>query len=518
MTTSDPMPEHQDGFDDYMARVQARFDLISKPIFRTTAATMRGTAESLFDDVYLPCFENRQYHACGACRAFFRRYGDLVTLEDDGTLRSVFFDEREAPEDFRAAIAAVQNVVERARVTGPFYTEDGVLGMPVTTTPVRWTHFAVTVPRARRYTAKVPRAHEAEAARIVEHGVVSRALADFTESHLEKAVMLLRSDALSRSEHFLAPAEWLLALARDRRPNAVWMAVATAPAGYCHPRSGMLGTLLDDVASGKSADEIKRAFAAKMHPLRYQRPQAPPSEGAIAQAEKLVAELGLERAFERRFARLDEVVALWKPKAADEPKKDGFFAHLRARSRDERLAVDMGAISWAKFARTVLPTATEISALVPASGNFIGLATSVHADAPALLKWDADGARNPVSWYLYHPSSTASRWGLAAGTWVCVTAICELPCHWMRRCPGEDDRKILLLEGARDADCNSLVLFPECIRGELHGVRSVIEAHSKRGKLAGAKDGSANGILAVGTTIRVGVPGGTQTYRIDRME
>jgi hypothetical protein len=330
--------------------------------------------------------------------------------------------------------------------------------------------------------------------------------------------MLLRSESLERSEHFIAPAEWLLALKRDRRPNAVWMAVASAPAGYCHPRSGMLGTLLDDVAAGKSAEDIKRAFAAKMHPLRYQRPQAPPSAGTIAQAEKLVAELGLERSFERRFARLEEVVALWKPKEIEKPKKEGFFGHLREPAQGAPLAVDVGAISWAKLARTVLPTASEIRVLVPASGNFTGLATSVHANAPALLKWDFMEARNPVSWYLYHGSSTASRWSLTAGAWVRVTAICELPCHWTKHCPGEDDRKILLLEGARDTECNSLVLFPECIRGELHGVRAVIEAHSKRGKLAGAQEGSANGILAVGTTVRVVVPGGTQTYRIDRME
>ncbi len=516
-TTHTTTTDHQ-GFDDYMSRVQARFDQISKPIFRTASAPASGATRSLFDDVYLPCFADRQYHTCSACRSFFRRYGHLVTLDDDGKLRSAFFDESEAPEHYRAAIAAVQRAVECARVTGPFYTQDGALGTPVTTEPVRWTHFAVTVQQARRYTARVPRVHEAEAAKIEEHGVVSRALADWSEVHLEKAVMLLRSEALARSEHFLAPAEWLLALKRDRRPNAVWMAVAAAPAGYCHPRSGMLGTLLDDVAAEKSVDDIKRAFAAKMHPLRYQRPQAPPSAGTIARAEKLVAELGLERSFERRFARLDEVVAFWKPKPTEKPKKEGFFGHLRDSSRAERLAVDGGVISWAKLARTVLPIAEDISVLVPTSGDFTGLATSVHPDGPPLLKWDAADARNPVSWYLYHGSSTASRWGLTAGAWVRVTAICELPCHWNGRHPGEDERKIFLLEGARDTDCNSLVLFPECIRAELHGVRAVIEAHSKRGKLAGAQDGTANGILAVGATIRVVVPGGMQKYRIDRME
>lgn len=503
---------HHDGFDDYLSRMQARFDRISTPLFRTNAGP------ALFDEAYLPELPNRQYHTCSACRVFFRRYGHLVTLDKKGKLRSVFFDANEAPPYYRAAIAAVQKRVERAHITGVFYSADATLGKPVTNVRARWTHYAVTVPAARRYAKRVPLAHEAAAAKTTEHGAVCRALADWTAAQMQQAVALLRSDALTRSEHFLAPAEWLLALKRDCRPNAVWRAVASAPAGYCHPRAGMLGTLLDDIAAGKSAVDIKRAFAAKMHPLQYQRPQAPPSAGTIAQAEKLVAELGLQRSFARRAAHLDEVVALWKPSVEKHASNGGFFAHLRAPAADGSLAVDMGAITWAKLARTVLPAATEIHVRVPASGDFIGVVTAVHRNAPALLKWDLESARNPASWYLYHGGSTADRWGLSADAWVRVTAICELPCHWKRRCPGEDDRRILVLEGARDSKCDSLALFPECIRGELHGVRAVIEAYSKRGKLKDAHMGSANGILAVGATVRVFVPGGAQTYRIDRME
>lgn len=53
----------------------------------------------------------------------------------------------------------------------------------------------------------------------------------------------------------------------------------------------MIGTLLDDIASGMSFDSVSRRFAEKMHPLQYQRPQAAPSAGNIAQAEKIVEKL-----------------------------------------------------------------------------------------------------------------------------------------------------------------------------------------------------------------------------------
>ena len=63
--------------------------------------------------------------------------------------------------------------------------------------------------------------------------------------------------------------------------NLTWLAVATAPAGFCHVRSSMIGTLLEDVAAGMPFDAIKQRFDAKMHPLQYQRPTAMPSVPSI---------------------------------------------------------------------------------------------------------------------------------------------------------------------------------------------------------------------------------------------
>jgi hypothetical protein len=69
----------------------------------------------------------------------------------------------------------------------------------------------------------------------------------------------------------------------------------------------MIGTLLEDIHVGLPFDDFKAKFAAKMHPLQYQRPQAAPKVGAIAQAEKLVEQLGIVRSLKRRFARLDDL-------------------------------------------------------------------------------------------------------------------------------------------------------------------------------------------------------------------
>src|SRR5690606_31045341 len=105
-------------------------------------------------------------------------------------------------------------------------------------------------------------------------------------------------------------------------------------------------------------DDVAHSFAAKMHPLQYQRPQAAPTAGAIAAAERLVEQMGIAPALRRRFARLDEIEALWRPAAEPEPAESagGVFAHLTPKGKIPTRELELPAttMTWEKFQRTVL--------------------------------------------------------------------------------------------------------------------------------------------------------------------
>jgi hypothetical protein len=312
----------------------------------------------------------------------------------------------------------------------------------------------------------------------------------------------------------------------DRRTNAVWLAVATAPSGFCHPRSSMIGTLLEDIVAGLPFDDVSRKFRSKMQPDVYQRPQAAPSAGAIAQAEKLVEQLGIAPAFERRFARIDELHALWKPSVSEAPTKGGVFGHLKPKGAqpESQLVASAQAITWEKFARTVLPHAKRIAFHVPSRGNFCALLTAVHPDAPPIHQWDSLEKRNPVSHYVYHGGSTPSQWGLATGLRE-VTAITLSPWQWFdAKCEHQGKAAVFVLSGARDSRTGQgNALFPETLRSELHGVRSVIEAYSRRAEIGGREEASACGYhfssKGEAVTVRVRSANGVQVdYRIDRWD
>lgn len=75
--------------------------------------------------------------------------------------------------------------------------------------------------------------------------------------------------------------------------------------------------------------------------------------------------------------------------------------------------------------------------------------------------------------------------------------------------------------GCVESRADSLALFPEILKSELHGIRSVIEAHSKTGAGQFAENGTANGLVCDGSgevLLRVRTVDGLANYAIDRMD
>jgi hypothetical protein len=518
-------------YDAFLARVQARFSAnigAASPLFTTDAEGM-WTA---YLDSFSP--EQRQYHNCHSCRQFIERFGALVTIDDAGMTASAVWNENDAPELYRPAVRAMERLARRGRVTGVFLSADAVWGSPVTGI---WRHFAVTPPKAMIYNRRaILTAEQAMAEKREDYGIVQRALAEFSQPMVEQALTLLQTESLYRSEKVLGPAQWLrdLHVARGAakgtaRDNVTWKAVATAPTGFCHPRSSMVGTLLEDIAAGLDFSEVSRRFAEKMHPLQYQRPQAAPSVGNIAQSEKLVEKMGIAASLRRRFARLDEVEALWMPAPTqDEPKGGGgVFSHLQPKSAAPPMGgTDMPAVTmtWDKFQRTVLPEALEIEFFAPhGSDNYTALVTAVDPDAPPILQWDREEQRNPVSWYVWHGGSSAAQWGLSGGRFHKVSAVTLKPSMWHGGNDHQGAGVVFILDGAKESRFAGLALFPETLRAELREIRPTIEAFSRNGQIEGVEEASACGIALMkgnnwNARFRVRSATSTVEYKLDRWD
>lgn len=517
-----------DGYEAFLTSIRLGFAESlenSPPLFRTNASGLFSIfLDNLPDDA-------RQHYTCNACRQFVERYGGLVTIAPDGETDPVFWALRQdVPAFFRRAVVALNRAVSDARVTGVFVSDLPVWGQPVTGD---WHHMAVMQNVVYKNPLMTPAQHMAE--KREDFKTLIAALRDFPMPVVKQAVNLLRSETLYRSEKVLGVAEWLYNLHIMRqhtknaklRHNMTWLAVFKAPAGFCHVRSTMIGTLLEDIAAGYSFDAVSRRFADKMHPTRYQRPQVAPTAGNIKQAEAVVSKLGIERALERRFARLEELPLIWKPQPPALPVNgNGVFSHLQPKSTDRpREIITRPAImTWEKFSRQVLPNATAIEFNTGHDRkNFAAILTAVHEDAPPILQWDRDEQRNPFSWYVYPHGSFPQDWNLPINTYVPVTGICLQPSMWQDGFDHHGKSVFLLLKGARDVNVGELCLFPEILRNDLHGIRATIEAHSKSGKLSGQEAATACGIRLqsgkpMSATLFVTTDIGKQVYVIDRWD
>ena len=370
-------------------------------------------------DVFLATIpaELRQVYTCNACRRFVERYGGLVAVTPEGIQRSVMWNK--GPGVFEDAVAVLAERVEHARILGVFITKETRWGTPVTGP---WNHFAVVPPASMVWRDRVKQAHERAAELRQEYGILRRSLAEYPIAVVRNAQQLLTTGQLYRSEKCIGVAEWFLRVheaiagsaGRLRQEAVTWLAAATAPAGYCHVRSTVISTLLDNIVAGKSFDEIKAQFDSVMAPSRYQRAQAAPTRSNVEQAEAVVAKLGLERSLLRRYARLEEVstAALWTPRDAKESTVEaaakattGVFAGVKTKDAtpaEQVRTVEANAtvMTWEKFSRTVLPNVIKLEAQVPTSPDrFAALVTAVDLEAPPILQWDREDARNPVSWY-----------------------------------------------------------------------------------------------------------------------
>lgn len=526
-----PHPAEAGIYDEFIHRMQLRLDEV------TQGGTLQlfTTDTSKLYAAYLNSFSNpafRQYHNCHCCRQFIERFGGLVVIDSDGDTIPVMWNPEDAPLMYKAAVFTLNALVRRAPITGLFITSDTQWGTAQTGP---WTHFAIDARRQRMYKKRgLLDASQYAAEKRMDYNTVSRAVSEFSMPLLNQVVTLLEADVLYRSEKVLGQAVWLRDLRAQweaahgqRRHNVVWQAIATAPAGFCHPRSSMIGTLLSDLGSGMSFDLAAKRFADNMHPLQYQRPKAAPAAGAIAQAEKLFAEMGLAPALHRRYAGPDDVVSIWTPPVKVAPAIGGVFGHLAPKGTTDPKPLDTGArvsISFDKFRKTVLSTAERVEFLVPrVQFDMVVLTTAADPSAPPIHQWDSEQHRNPVAWYRWHGGSLASEFNLTPGAWVDVQMVVLMPHMWNENVTTAHYGKeaVFVLPGAKESRDAGNAIFPETLRSELHGVRSVIEAYSKGAKILDSGVPLVAGPAAGGRSplaVRVTSGGVCLHYLIDRWD
>ncbi len=533
-STAQTIDSHQHDYDHLLASMQQQFESIGDvPLFLTDATGLW--------EAFLAGLEpgRQQHYTCNACKSFVLHFGGLVTIDTNGVTSSPLWGLHvPAFDGLDNAFRAMAKIVQKAKVTGVFLAERPMLGIP---TVGGWSHFHLQVHPANVNTSELLTAGQRIAEKRAEFKMLVHGLADFPLTDVQQARDLLANGQLYRGEKSLGLADWLVGLHTNRNrvlpnkracENITWLALARAPAGWAHVRSGVLGTLLEDIQAGLPFFEIKAKWDAKLDATKYMRPQAAPKAGNIAQAEKIMATLRSGGALRRRFALLHELDILWAPPPAQppagNPKNSPLFGHLHPdrQAPKEAITTPPVTMTWVKFAATILPNAVKVEyEVVNARKPYCAFVTAVDPNAPPILQWDREERRNPVSTYVYKDGSVPSKWNLRIG-WCQVNAFTLQPCNWYGNKMAKEGNVVMaILEGCRDTDhSRSGGFFPEILRSEYNSIRSTLEAYANGALIEGKEAATACGISMSGTkwpstTFRVTTAtGNVSLYKLDRWD
>jgi hypothetical protein len=166
-----------------------------------------------------------------------------VTIDDQGISTSAIWHSYAAPAFYAVAIQAMAKLVNKAKVNGVFLSSELQFGEA---TKGGWSHLHVALMPSSCNLNKTKTDDQCIAEKKEGHRLVREALGDYDMHAIESALTLLKSNALYRSEAVLGQAQWLHdvkvhCLRSKNKHNALWKAVAKAPAGFCHPKSSMIG-------------------------------------------------------------------------------------------------------------------------------------------------------------------------------------------------------------------------------------------------------------------------------------
>jgi len=496
-TCCNPIEKHDHHFNALVA--DASKNMAAAPLFLSDVTNTW--------DLYLKSLppSQRQHHTCNACKSFFDRFGGLVhVMPVTGEVISALWSDLNPAKYgiYGKSIKKLQEAFATAKVSDFFISTDSKLGQPHTN---GWGHIFVHNPYVTKLTTQTADQRTAE---LREDLLLITTLLDNTGTGtMKKAKLLMKSPQMYQAKTIEPQLIWLqdsvqAYLDNDYRlqgHNLVYLITATAPKGFAHIKNGILGSLLESILEGDSDTTCIRKFNEKMDPLKYQRPTTV-AEGTLDKAEKRIDDLGLD--LRRRAAHHDDLRYVWTPRMAKKVKpavERSVFGGIKANKGVAKsinysgfdIITGTQRMSFVRFFNEILSDVLKLQIKIPYSLRPCQFTTAVDPDAEPLMKHDRKDDRYPVTQFFN--MSEVSRGALGLNALENVHGITGKPSDCMTD-NAFNEYAVFVTENGKVTRSGGSALFPVAMRGDLHDVRSAIEAYSNANELEPSGGADALGI------------------------
>ena len=355
-------------------------------------------------------YKTRREYDCNTCKQFIRNFGNVVVVQQDNTLSSVW-DVEGLEYPFNIVAKKLKETVQAAPIAQVFKYQFKKIGatnnrqLNEDGTVQTWAHFCCDLPDAY-----VPTRESVEAAQgqVREtKGVFQRGLEELSLDAFTTVLELIDQHSLARGNEFKEKVSTFMTL-KDRYstlPAAVkdtWCWSNSINNFVAGLKNTMIGTLLEDLSKDEDLNVAVAKYEKKADPTKYQRPTPVTTKKTKEAAIKTIRELGFENSLARRFARESDITrnnVLFADRDVKPKMKDfleSVFDEVKeTRSLSPKSFDKVEEISVEDFFNNVLPKATSLSLMVENKhrGNLMSLVAPQDANAPSMFKW-----KNGFSW------------------------------------------------------------------------------------------------------------------------
>ncbi len=395
-------------------------------------------------DLYLKSFDadpvfrdpESSEHNCNTCNNFIRRYGNIVSIDENYKTTSIFDVEIEG--EYSSVVKALSKAIKESKVTEVFFETLAELNsLPYESCSKHTDVFKLGVDKnVKQYTKeesdkfgvvkpeevytfhhlhlKLPKQFVDMTGKSVESiigeyrdakNVFQRAMETISLDTLELVRDLINQGSLLDGQTHLYKIEQIIPLkkaydelAKKDRDNWCWVVSNKLP--FAKFKNELIGVLCTELSEGEELNKACQSWNKRVDPVNYMKTTAPITKKQIEEAKKFVEENGYVESFDRRFATIDDIKVseiLHSNVGKGDIKSVSIFDGVKSTStRHKRSEFDgIEEVSIDKFMKDILPTCSSVEAFLRNNheGNLVSLTTANAEESKPIFKWS-----NNYSW------------------------------------------------------------------------------------------------------------------------
>lgn len=380
-------------------------------------------------------------HNCNFCNNFIRRYGNIVAIDANYQMMTLFdFDIK---GEFSNVATELEALIKSGEITEVFFETYAELNdLPYEKCKKTQDTFRLGIDtNTKRYTREEAAAYN-EGKPEEEWMVKPNQVVKFDHVHLDlpkafvsmgsKSAAAINAEYVSAFDVFIRGMEEIplatLTLVRDlinqksildgeahlnkieamiplkqeydsleRMEVRNWCWIKSYKFQFAKFRNELMGVLCTDLAEGKNLMDACKLWNKRVDPANYMKAVAPFTEAQKKNAVKRINELGVEQSFVRRLATIDDIKASeilhinsGKGEIAEVSILDSIKAPSHQHKKNQFDGVEEVGIE--KFMKDILPGCTSVEAYLTNKhrGNMVNMTTTTEETNKSIFKWGND--------------------------------------------------------------------------------------------------------------------------------